>query len=743
MQGPIVRRSFSIGASIAFVRASLGIGRGVMFDRINIDCDSTLIVGDIPDVGNQVFTVTGETVAVHCLLPAHPEPLDITIPYFAQVIDLKREIAARSTLDVFRLELLLDDEILDDASFISTLAFSKDLQISVQLQSERINRLYFEKDEDTRLIRDFKLAEFSTFADVARSFHTREEFIMTFEVNGNPLKLSTPLESHLGHPQMPISLVYRESSLRVVFHEGSTLSEESIPVRPDTLTGKVKTIASAKIDFKKKTSRYLILNSRIIPDADVPVLQINPDLDPIFLREATLLPRDSPEVFLFRYRDSTLRLALGAGATVDAARRKVAQELLFDPKLIEFFLDGRALGPANALSKDCEYSIFVESDKRSYQVVLSPVGCPDSQCRLQRAITVDASKQWAEDTLLRHFLGDSRCAFESPRLVPPSGELSPQFSLSKFAAGTTFRIQYQGPTAESATYSFLGTGQSSSRKMRIRRGIQVLDVKFQILRDVLNRPTVLPRVLRLSFWECELQDDFPLIDYGIPEGSRILWSETETIPVTVISENGDSTEYQCSQLDQIADLKQFLGSTREIALADFELKVDSTSDRIADIGSKPVRLSTIKEDSISLNTSTGRMAIKLRQNATLADAKTQIATLQGIRVEEIRFRDGRKIVTDEMRAVTSLPNLSIDFAIPRLIKYGDTEITHRLFGDTFISDLRKLLEASIGKPCPRSAFAIRDPDGVYTDDDMTLDDVGDCPFFVLEPAVSFGRKASI
>jgi hypothetical protein len=84
LKGPLVHRDFSISCSIGFVCASLGLDRGVLFDRIKIDCDSTTLVGDIPDVENRVFAVSGETVIVHWTGPAPRTPLkgDVPIPYF-------------------------------------------------------------------------------------------------------------------------------------------------------------------------------------------------------------------------------------------------------------------------------------------------------------------------------------------------------------------------------------------------------------------------------------------------------------------------------------------------------------------------------------------------------------------------------------------------------------------------------------------------------------------------------------
>jgi hypothetical protein len=459
------------------------------------------------------------------------------------------------------LQLSLDNEVLDDATYLSSLGFSKELQITVQVETKRVNRLYFETVDQKRVIRDFKVTGDLRFVDIAREFPAPTEFVTMFEVDREPLKLSTLVESHIGHPQKPIALIYERASLQIRFHEGTNTWVKSFPVDARTSVLALQKFASVGIDPAKTISRYLILNSRLLTDSAARILKINPDLDPVFLRQAPVVLRSTNLLCLFRYNNITLRRVFPHGITTDQARPEIAKMISADQKLIQFSLDGKFLGPQDPFLDGFEYSIIFESDVRSYEVLLSPTDCVDSHCHPRRTITVDITKQWTVDSLLARFLGDSRSAFPSPVLLAGGAKLPPQFSIQQFASGTPFRIQYHAPPFEGAKYYFAVPGTTHDQKVLVPRARRVLDVKFKLLRDILKKPTVLPRVLRLSFWECELQDDVLLLDYEIPEGARIQCSEREPIRATVAFEKGESIQYLCSEFDQLGDLKEFVSLT--------------------------------------------------------------------------------------------------------------------------------------------------------------------------------------
>jgi hypothetical protein len=385
----VVVQYFPGNVTLGFVRASLGCSRGVLFDRIRIEADDLSRIGDIE---NRTFRVTAPVVNVSWELLPDKKPKgtlgDISI--FTRVIDVKHQIAKSATLDFFRCQLLLDNARLDDSATISCLGVGNTLLLSVHIRDARINRLYFVDASDRQITIDFDLAKYPTFRDTTLYFRPPADSVVAYHINGKPLKLLTPMESHIGHPERIITVLFRPSRLQIVFQEGPESNEQFFQVTPETVVADLRALTGPSVARREKRFRYIICNSRRPSDSSL-VLQINPDLDPVYVRESAMFRRKAGTLYMFRYDDTSLRFPLEDGAQVATALSSIAQNLRVAKSPLSIFFEGNRLDPSASLDPTCEYAIVVESNLRSFEVVLLPLGSSDSAGVLRRNIAVDIS----------------------------------------------------------------------------------------------------------------------------------------------------------------------------------------------------------------------------------------------------------------------------------------------------------------------------------------------------------------
>jgi hypothetical protein len=105
--------------------------------------------------------------------------------HFAQVIDVKRQIAATSKLNFFNLRFRFVGVALDDTTAISALGMEGDLKFTVDNQVARTSRVYFKDPENRSILRDFPIAQFPTFQAVIRTFPPTDDLIAGFEISGD------------------------------------------------------------------------------------------------------------------------------------------------------------------------------------------------------------------------------------------------------------------------------------------------------------------------------------------------------------------------------------------------------------------------------------------------------------------------------------------------------------------------------------------------------------------------------
>jgi hypothetical protein len=264
-------------------------------------------------------------------------------------------------------------------------------------------------------------------------------------------------------------------------------------------------------------------------------------------------------------------------------------------------------------------------------------------------------------------------------------------------------------------------------------------VKSEILKQIGNT-TVLPGVLQLSFWACELKDAELFSRYQLPADCRISFTEGPSVRVTVTFESPAAVSYECANSTRIRDLKQFLCVTRGLDAAKYKLAGDSGPLNDATvISTLSVRRLTYvpRKREFVFSSGTGPVRLSLAPNATVVEAQRKFARLRGIALPVVLVLDGAELITDDNRRVSSLRNPSI--AIGKVVRfnYGTASSTLRLTLDTTVAAMRPQLKSFIGEPCTAEQFDIEDPEGPVYDEDMTVEEIGDVDLLVIRP-----RKAA-
>jgi hypothetical protein len=450
------------------------------------------------------------------------------------------------------------------------------------------------------------------------------------------------------------------------------------------------------------------------------VLEINPDLDPVYLRETQVFEEKAGILYMFRYNGTSLRFPIGNGGKVEAALPAIAQNLEIPESRLSISFERNRLDPSVALDPTCEYAIVVQSLERPFEIVLLPFGSSDSPGVLRRNIAVDISQQWSKDSLLKFLIGTD---IPSGHLEPfDRKELIAPFSLEPFRPGSKFYIRYP-PVPAPTEYLFVD--QNDNRwPLTVHDSYTVIHVKLNILQNYLGKPTVLPDVLRLSFWECDLEDDRLFLSYHIPPQSQILCTERKSYPITVQFEDGPPVEYRCADVSRVSTLRRFLTLTRGLRRLEFDICAGSTKPRLYELLialTSPLQC-IITRGQVIFSTSHGDLTMLLKGNATVAAAKQEIADVEQLDVSDIRVLNNGTPISDETLSISSLVNPSLAFSTLMNFAFEGTRFSFRSFGDTPISELRPRLDGYIGERCSKDKFDIALPDGLFPDEEMTPDD---------------------
>jgi hypothetical protein len=191
--------------------------------------------------------------------------------------------------------LILDNVFLDDSATIASLGVGNILLLSIQIRDTCINRLHLVDASDRRVTLDFDHPKYRTFQNTTSLFTMPADSIVTSKVNGNPLRLLTPLWNHIGHAEYIIRVLFSASRLQIVFHEGAESYKQ-----PVCWTRVSHFPCLPHVSPSEKPSGYLIYNSQR-PGPMALILQINPDLDPVYLHETKAFTLKAGTLCMFRH----------------------------------------------------------------------------------------------------------------------------------------------------------------------------------------------------------------------------------------------------------------------------------------------------------------------------------------------------------------------------------------------------------------------------------------------------------
>jgi hypothetical protein len=333
--GSEICREFSVDCPVGFVRAVLALEYGVLFDRFNFDfgMSDAALVSAIPD---QVLRVESPTLS--CQFSDLKRTLKQ--PIVSLVADLKQTIA---NFDPFHQRLCFGGESVDDARPLASLE-GRPGEWSIQSKPTPSVRLYFERDGEPWIVRDFQ-----TFWDVTRCFPPPPGFVTRFCLGDEFLPMSTRLDDLPSHPKKPIRVCFQETVLRVNYDENGTSVSKQLNISGRTTFTDVRREVGL---VSRCPIAYFVSGSRAPLDETLSVLEANPGLLPIYLR-----PPIKTSEFSFRYRGKIIVFDLGTGATVANARADAAIYFHVAPEQIGVLLERREQSPNRPLDPALTYSI--------------------------------------------------------------------------------------------------------------------------------------------------------------------------------------------------------------------------------------------------------------------------------------------------------------------------------------------------------------------------------------------------
>jgi hypothetical protein len=164
-------------------------------------------------------------------------------------------------------------------------------------------------------------------------------------------------------------------------------------------------------------------------------------------------------------------------------------------------------------------------------------------------------------------------------------------------------------------------------------------IKFGLL-TVLKRANTLPGVLRMKFWDCELEGSALFSAYGIPPSNLVEVSDQETTEANLIDSLGRSVTYYFGPGDQVKRLTWSMASGRKFLQADVVLRHNG-----ADVGDSQL-LSNFAPPQFQfairfrINSGSETQTIELPPDATARAAVAAIAANCRVPPERVRLIGG-------------------------------------------------------------------------------------------------------
>jgi hypothetical protein len=230
---------------------------------------------------------------------------------------------------------------------------------------------------------------------------------------------------------------------------------------------------------------------------------------------------------------------------------------------------------------------------------------------------------------------------------------------------------------------------------------------------------MVPSVLALSFWNYELRDRDVILSSQIPSVCSIDYQSQSTKSLSLDYESFQSCEYNGQST--AGDLALLVTDTDAVDKNDVVLEVDGIvlQEGIHLENFRRKRVKVIAMCTVSFQSSHGELKVRLRREATLAEARNVLAKRMTVRADFIRFTKGERQINDREHSFSPVTV----FILPPIHFHFSGQLYSLIAEYTIqIKDLRPLISLAIGDGVSPNSLRMLF-ERAELDDDMTLEDL--------------------
>jgi hypothetical protein len=254
-------------------------------------------------------------------------------------------------------------------------------------------------------------------------------------------------------------------------------------------------------------------------------------------------------------------------------------------------------------------------------------------------------------------------------------------------------------------------------------------LKTLYLRSV-SSGSILPEVISLFFWECELFDSDQLAVYQMPDNARITVKYQPAHVVKVTTLEGLEVEYQAWHFSPVGDLKLFTSENAK-GIGPNDLMVSGNGANLGDshllygISSFVVhrRIISVPFTIFHRDRSIGSRVLQLQRNSTLETARFALSREFHTLAGDICFLIDDEIVSDFSQPVLGVENpICVRFLDQIRVVFESRQVSMKLDFNATGSELRMFVRAGLKLQTPPDDL-ILSSNGCDLSDSMSLRDL--------------------
>jgi hypothetical protein len=235
-------------------------------------------------------------------------------------------------------------------------------------------------------------------------------------------------------------------------------------------------------------------------------------------------------------------------ATVADARKKLSDELQIPANVLRIGSGDRDLSDADVLASGRRYKVILMNTHRRNVVKLVADGL---RCVFERELWINQTRPYTTDQLPRDIVFVSPGQF---RVRSATGEIGPGSDLRSMKE-SVLTVHY---AARRARFEYvIDSTKFGETSLAVSGSLRIVEVKSWLLNASRQKRT-LPSVLKLMFWDTELNDSVALLSNQIPDGATM--NVTVRLKQTVTVTHQSDAVYHFGAQNVFDDLSSFIPS---------------------------------------------------------------------------------------------------------------------------------------------------------------------------------------